>query len=143
MLEPQTIPTKTFREDCVNWWTLGAKVLDRPDWLRSGAQVSFENNVLLVVRTAEIASQRRPEYPERVLTADLQRDTLIVRSIRADYASCLRLDGSLILVPVNVLIKFGFRRKTAYTHILDEDTFCDPNRPNEDGEILNILKEMG
>lgn len=142
-LEPETLPIETFRKDCVNWWVLHDAVLDRPKWLLPGVTFCFSNDIENV-RVAEIrdpvrASPRRG--PNLVVMENLQNEALQIRSIRADYTSCVRADGRLILIPLNFIIRHGFQRKTVYSRILEEDVFNDPHYTEED-EIRDILKEM-
>ena len=142
---PTTIPLKTFRKDCVNWWVTTA-VKDPPAWVQPGVTISITGHRFLT--QAKVADGRLSKGAwQRNLKnksfqheqVDIGKALLVVRSIRKDYASCLMpATGQLILVPLKIIEENGHLSRSKYavlsggddpfeTDPLDDidDLFCD------------------
>lgn len=132
-----SIPLKTFQRDCVNWWET-EEVPPLPEWVVPGARVRFGESARFK-QTVLTRLDRGP--PRNVVVENLSNKIVQIRSIRADYASCLKDNETLVLVPLSIITKAGYHLRTIYDRVLEEDDFGDPYG-SEDKEIVDILNDL-
>jgi len=116
-----TIPRKTFDLDCIDTWRIN--VVEAPPWVQPKAQFRLDDWVTLAKITDD---PRRPRSTTRVERLDLSNQDLRVYSRQYDYAACLAPGlKTMVLVPVKAILQHGYRVRTKWDRILDDDDFDD------------------
>lgn len=140
------IPRKTFLKDCVNWWVVQEfpDVSTWPDWLKSGESFCFESDTppvrqMLYSPKVNKGHQDRVNQHVAIFTT-FDGESLKIRNVRRDYASCETSEKILLMVPTAVIVEHGFRRQSKYQRLLAKDTFKDPD---EELEIAAIVEHLG
>lgn len=124
-LKSQTVPRKTFDTDCTDVWIIDV-VKDTPTWLKKGAK--FRAGTVTVTLSKVVNDDRTHRWmrTHREERLSLRDQTLEVYSMRADHAACLIHElKTLVLIPTKLIAEHGYRIRTRWDIILDDDEFDD------------------
>ena len=124
-------PVETFVQDCENIWNISV-LESTPSWLSRGASFGLHDEGASVTCSEIASSKRATSYTRYVV-----RGALKVRRIQLDYLSCVEEDtGTLLLIPISQIVKYGSPLVTAWDHIMaDKDPY------EEDEDLLRYLEE--
>jgi len=134
------IPGDTFKEDCVDWWQCDI-ISQKPEWVEAGAVFGIgRRSDPPVVQVVQAEIKRlwgdRSTGPDK-LFLEMTGQTLMVRSVRKDYVSCLlRPKGVLAMVPLKDVVERGYRSRTIWDRLsADEDPYED------EAELIRLLDD--
>lgn len=138
--EATSVPKATFKRDCVNTWVIKEAIPPRPAWLKEGAEFEFPQNAFVGVRQAEIRNQDgRVSHATNV---DLRGRKLQIRRIRWDYASCFALEEKLVvLVPLPIIVRQGFKRMTRW-EVIDDTLTAEAQAEAEAREQAELFRDF-
>lgn len=128
---PQVVPFSTFKDQCVNHWTIDVVPTQIPMWVRPKAVFNLEDRAARVLQ-AEVMVQ----YSRTLQVADLRGKDLKIRHIRLDHVSCmLEAERQLVLIPLKVVIASGYPVQTTMDVLLSDEF-------DERDEVEDVLKDL-
>ena len=121
----QTFPRKILQTECTNIWIVDV-VKETPLWLKKGAKFRVAEMPVSLGRVSDDRSTHRWMRSHREERLLLKEQSLEVYSLRADHAACLAPDlRTMVLAPINIIAEHGYRIRTRWDIILDDDDFDD------------------